>query len=122
MLGRERADAGGGGVRAAGAATPSCTRRRDAVSRERARLFEALGDLPVDADPSQANFVWLSAHGVDGAELADRLRRQGVLVAAGGPLGADDHVRITVRDAPATDRLVRALEIALGDRGRRQPR
>ena len=91
------------------------TRRRDAVSRERTRLFEALKDLPVDADPSQANFLWLSAHGVDGAQLADRLRRQGVLVAAGGPLGADDHVRITVRDTAATDRLLRALEIALGD-------
>jgi len=91
------------------------TRRRDAVSRERARLFQALGDLPVDADPSQANFLWVRAHSMDGAQLADRLRRQGVLVAAGGPLGADDHVRITVRDAPATDRLLRALEIALGE-------
>ena len=90
-------------------------RRRDSVSQERARVFEALSHLPVDADPSQANFIWLSARGVDGAELADRLRRQGVIVAPGGPLGADDHVRITVRDAPATDRLVRALENALGD-------
>jgi histidinol-phosphate aminotransferase len=89
-------------------------RRRDAVSRERARLFEALRDLPVDADPSQANFVWLSARGMEGAQLADRLRRQGVIVAPGGPLGADDHVRITIRDTPATDRLLRALEIALG--------
>ena len=88
-------------------------RRRDAVSRERARLFEALRDLPVDADPSQANFVWLSARGMEGAQLADRLRRQGVIVAPGGPLGADDHVRITIRDTPATDRLLRALEIAL---------
>ena len=90
------------------------TRRRDAVSRERARLSEALQDLPVDADPSQANFLWVKAHEVGGAQLVDRLRRQGVLVAAGGPLGADDHVRITVRDAAATDRLLRALEIALG--------
>ncbi|HEU0024538.1 MAG TPA: aminotransferase class I/II-fold pyridoxal phosphate-dependent enzyme [Thermoleophilaceae bacterium] len=92
-------------------------RRRDAVLRERARLFEALRALPVEADPSQANFIWLAARGVNGAELAERLRRQGVIVAAGGPLGADDHVRITVRDAPATDRLVRALENALGDPG-----
>ncbi len=92
------------------------TRRRETVSLERARLLEALRDLKVDAEPSQANFIWLSARGVEGADLADRLRRQGVIVAAGGPLGADDHVRATVRDAPATDRLMRALEIALGPR------
>jgi histidinol-phosphate aminotransferase len=90
-------------------------RRRDAVSRERARLFEALRKLPVDADPSHANFVWLSARGMDGAELTTRLLRQGVIVAAGGPLGADDHVRITIRDEPATDRLLRALENALAE-------
>jgi histidinol-phosphate aminotransferase len=89
-------------------------RRRESVSLERARLLAALRDLKVDADASQANFVWLSARGVEGADLADRLRRQGVIVAAGGPLGADDHVRATVRDAPATDRLMRALENALG--------
>jgi histidinol-phosphate aminotransferase len=88
-------------------------RRREAVSRERDRLFEALRDLPVDADRSQANFVWLKARDVDGAELTTRLLRRGVIVAPGGPLGADDHIRITVRDAPATDRLVRALENAL---------
>ena len=88
-------------------------RRRDSVSRQRTRLFEVLDDLPVDASPSQANFVWMRAHGISGAELADRLRRQGVLVAPGGPLGADDHVRITIRDERATDRLVRALAIAL---------
>ncbi len=89
-------------------------RRRESVSLERARLLEALRALKVDADPSQANFIWLSAKGVEGADLANRLRRQGVIVAAGGPLGADDHVRATVRDAPATDRLMRALENALG--------
>jgi histidinol-phosphate aminotransferase len=92
------------------------TRRRETVSLERARLLAALRDLKVDAEPSQANFIWLSARGVEGADLADRLRRQGVIVAAGGPLGADDHVRATVRDAPATDRLMRALENALGPR------
>jgi histidinol-phosphate aminotransferase len=90
-------------------------RRREAVSRERERLLAALGDLGVHANESQANFIWLRAPGVSGAELADRLRRQGVIVAPGGPLGTDDHVRATVRDEPATDRLVRALGNALGD-------
>jgi histidinol-phosphate aminotransferase len=88
-------------------------RRRQAVSRERARLLDGLAELPVDVSPSQANFVWLSARGMSGDELAHGLRRQGVIVAPGGPLGADDHIRATVRDAAATDRLLRALEVAL---------
>ncbi len=86
--------------------------RRQAVSRERARLLDALAELPVDVSPTQANFVWLAARGMSGDQLAHSLRRQGVIVAAGGPLGADDHVRATVRDAAATDRLLRALKVA----------
>jgi len=93
---------------------PELARRREAVSRERRRLFDALAELPVEAEPSQANFVWMKARGMDGAELTRRLFEQGVIVAPGGPLGADDHVRITIRDTPATDRLVRALQNLLG--------
>jgi histidinol-phosphate aminotransferase len=89
-------------------------RRRSAVARERTRLFAGLRGLPVDAGDSQANFVWLSANGIAGADLAERLGRQGVIVAPGGPLGADDHVRVTVRHGAATDRLLRALGSALG--------
>ncbi|HEX2414038.1 MAG TPA: aminotransferase class I/II-fold pyridoxal phosphate-dependent enzyme [Thermoleophilaceae bacterium] len=89
-------------------------RRRGAVARERARLLDGLREMAIDAAPSQANFIWLAADGITGALLAQRLRDQGVIVAPGGPLGADDHVRATVRDEAATDRLVRALEIALG--------
>jgi histidinol-phosphate/aromatic aminotransferase/cobyric acid decarboxylase-like protein len=69
----------------------------------------------VEAEPSQANFVWMKARGMDGAELSRRLLEQGVIVAPGGPLGADDHVRVTVRDTPATDRLVRALQNLLDE-------
>ena len=36
-----------------------------------------------------------------------------MIVAPGGPLGADDHVRAAVRDAAATDRLVRAYRAAV---------
>jgi histidinol-phosphate aminotransferase len=90
-------------------------RRRQSVLRERARLLEGLRELPVDAGDSQANFVWLRARDLSGAQLADRLRRQGVIVAPGGPLGADDHVRITVRNASATDRLLSAIAAACAD-------
>jgi hypothetical protein len=36
-----------------------------------------------------------------------------VLVAPGGPLGADDHVRASVRNSGATDRLLEALRRAV---------
>ena len=89
-------------------------RRRSTVIRERSRLLDALRELPVETTESQTNFVWLAAEGRSGAELAARLRQEGVIVAPGGPLGADDHVRATVLDAAATDRLLAALRKALG--------
>jgi histidinol-phosphate aminotransferase len=91
-------------------------RRRALVWGERRRLLDAFHDLPVDAADSQANFVWLTAAGLSGAELAGRLERAGVIVAPGGPLGADDHVRATIRSASATDRLLDALAKATGTR------
>jgi histidinol-phosphate aminotransferase len=89
-------------------------RRRRAVSRERARVTEGLSALGADVHPSQANFVWVQAPGLSGDALAQGLRRQGVIVAAGGPLGADDHVRAAVLGEAATDRLVRAYASATG--------
>ena len=47
---------------------------------------------------------------MSGAMLASRLENEGVIVAPGGPLGADDHVRVSVRGAAASERLVAALE------------
>jgi histidinol-phosphate aminotransferase len=84
-------------------------RRRTSVIEERARLLAGLRELGVEADDSQANIVWLAVEGLTGAALWSRLRREGVIVAAGGPLGADDHVRATVRDTAATERLLAAL-------------
>ena len=94
---------------------PEIERRRSMVIEQRARLLHALHDMPVDAPESQANFVWLHAPELSGAELAGRLERAGVLVAPGGPLGADDHVRAAVRGAAATERLLSALGQALGE-------
>jgi histidinol-phosphate aminotransferase len=85
-------------------------RRRRAVSRERARLTEGLRALGADVADSQANFVWVQAQGLSGDALAVALRRQGVVVAPGGPLGADDHVRIGVLNEAATTRVLRAYE------------
>jgi histidinol-phosphate aminotransferase len=87
-------------------------RRRRTVSRERARVVEGLRQLGADVSRSQANFVWVRAPGMTGDALAQALRRQGVIVAPGGPLGAEDHIRAAVLHQAATDRLIRAYETA----------
>jgi len=84
-------------------------RRRELVIEQRGRIERELHDLPVDAPESQANFVWLHAGGLTGSQLAGHLRNEGVTVAPGGPLGADDHVRASIRGAVATERLLAAL-------------
>jgi histidinol-phosphate aminotransferase len=85
-------------------------RRRNLVIEQRKRVLGAIPRLPVDAHPSQANFVWLRAGGMSGAMLASRLENEGVIVSPGGPLGADDHVRASIRGGAAAERLVAALE------------
>ena len=57
---------------------------------------------------SQANFLWIRVRDLSGDELANALRKQGVIVAPGGPLGEDHHIRAAVRNEPATKRLLRA--------------
>jgi histidinol-phosphate/aromatic aminotransferase/cobyric acid decarboxylase-like protein len=57
------------------------------------------------------------APGLTGDALAQALRRQGVIVAPGGPLGADDHVRAAVLNEGATNRLLRAYRNAVGASG-----
>jgi histidinol-phosphate aminotransferase len=83
--------------------------RRTTVIAERARLFERLHELPVDAAPSEANVVWLRALGLSGAELTERMRRAGVLVMPGDLVGDEHHVRASIHGSRATDRLLEAL-------------
>jgi histidinol-phosphate aminotransferase len=88
-------------------------RRTRRVATERSRLLGELRERPVEVLPSQANVLWISAAAMDGAELAARLGRQRVIVRAGGPLGDARHVRVAIQDKLATDRFLRALELAL---------
>jgi histidinol-phosphate aminotransferase len=92
---------------------PEVERRRVTVIQERGRVLKALRDLPVAVSDSQANFVWIAAEGMSGSLLASRMREEGVIVAPGGPLGADDHVRAAIRDPASSGRLLSALEKAL---------
>src|SRR5436305_6687094 len=94
-------------------------RRRDLVVSQRNRVLRELHELPVDAPESEANFVWLHAAGLTGAQLAAGMEQARVIVAPGGPLGADDHVRASIRGTAATDRLLRALREATGTDGSR---
>jgi histidinol-phosphate aminotransferase len=84
-------------------------RRRALVVEQRGRVLRALHDMPVDAPDSQANFVWLRAPGLSGAQLAGGLERSGVIVAHGGALGDEDHVRAAIRGGAAAERLLAAL-------------
>jgi histidinol-phosphate aminotransferase len=90
------------------------TRRREDVIAERHRLMQGLAALRIEAPLSQANFVWMKAPGLTGEELANRLEQNRVLVAHGGPLGDEQHVRAAVRSQATTDRLLWAVEQALG--------
>jgi histidinol-phosphate aminotransferase len=83
------------------------------VCEERTRLTAGLRERDFEVADSQANFLWIAHPELDGGELATRLGRAGVLVAAGAPLGEPRHVRIALRNAAATDRLLSAIDKAL---------
>jgi histidinol-phosphate aminotransferase len=86
------------------------------IAANRAVLTSTARELGYELPDSQANVLWLSLDGVDGAELSGRLEHAHVIVASGGPLGDPAHVRMTVpaRDEHMT-RAVRALELARGE-------
>lgn len=96
---------------------PLVAGRRAAVIAERRRVADALPALGVDAAESQANFLWLSARGLGGADLSARLARSRVQVALGAPWGDENHVRATIQSPGASERLLRALEGAAGPGG-----
>jgi histidinol-phosphate aminotransferase len=83
------------------------------VHRERPRLTAGLRERGFEVTDSQANFLWVAYPSLEGGELAARLARAGVLVAAGGALGEPRHVRIGIRSSLASERLLAAADKAL---------
>ncbi|MGH2865813.1 MAG: aminotransferase class I/II-fold pyridoxal phosphate-dependent enzyme, partial [Solirubrobacteraceae bacterium] len=83
------------------------------IREERPRLIAGLRERGFEVSDSQANFVWGAHPGVSGAELAVKLERAGILVAAGDALGEPGRTRIAIHSAAATDRLLNALENVL---------
>ncbi len=88
-------------------------RRCRVAAEQRAALTQELRQRGLEVSDSQANFLWVAHPQIPGGELSARLSESGVLVAAGAPLGEPGHVRITVRDRAATERLLSALDAAL---------
>ncbi len=80
------------------------------VAVERARLTAALRRRDFEVADSQANFLWVAHPTLEGDELAARLARAGVLVAAGAALGESRHVRIGICNPAASDRLLTAID------------
>jgi histidinol-phosphate aminotransferase len=88
--------------------------RTATVAEQRTRLRSELASLPLElGPPSEANLLWLAAEGIDGAELSGRLAQSGVIVRAGGTLGDPQRIRVAIQDSAASDRLLRALGVAL---------
>jgi len=85
-------------------------RRARTVAGERDALTRRLRSLGLDVTDSEANVLWVAAPGLDGPALHEALAGSQIAVMAGTRLGDREHVRITVHDARASDRLVRALE------------
>lgn len=88
-------------------------RRTQIVRAERPLLTQALRERDFEVTDSQANFLWAAHPSLEGGELAARLARAGVLVAAGAALGEPHHVRIAIRDRAASSRLLSAVDKTL---------
>jgi histidinol-phosphate aminotransferase len=88
---------------------PVLARRRATTRRERDRLSAALHGTPLSFPPTAAPFVWLSSDGHSGREIAEHLAVRRIKVAPGEQWGDERHVRATLRDVAATDRLIAAL-------------
>jgi histidinol-phosphate aminotransferase len=83
------------------------------LSKERASLITALRQRNFEVSDSQANFLWVAHPDLDGGELAARLARSGILVAAGDALGEPRHLRVAIRDEATSTRLLNAIDRAL---------
>ena len=88
-------------------------RRVRRVADERPLLEAALRERDFDVTESQANFVWMAHPELTGGELAALLARSGILVAEGAALGEHRHVRVSIRDASTSERLLTAIDKAL---------
>ena len=102
---------------AAQAAAFEALNHQDEVARrvernlaERIGLEDGLRELGLAPAQSQANFVWFDlGDGREEAEVMQGLAQRGVLVRAGGSLGRDGALRVTVGTQAENERFLEAL-------------
>jgi histidinol-phosphate aminotransferase len=86
------------------------TRRVERNLAERIGLEEGLRELGIEPADSQANFVWFDlGEDRDEPEIVRGLAQRGVLVRAGGSLGRDGALRVTVGTQAENERFLEAL-------------
>jgi histidinol-phosphate aminotransferase len=83
--------------------------RRAQAAAERERLAAALAGTPLHFPAGHGPLVWLGSHEHDGRRLASHLASSRIAVMPGTAWGDEAHVRLTLRDAAGTDRLLAAL-------------
>jgi histidinol-phosphate aminotransferase len=90
------------------------TRRVERNLAERMALEESLRELGLATAESQANFVWFDL-GEERSEsdVMRGLAERGILVRAGGALGRDGALRVTVGTQPENERFLEALAALL---------
>ena len=90
------------------------TRRVERNLAERISLTDGLRELGIEAAASQANFVWfdLGEERVE-AEVMRGLAERGILVRAGGALGREGALRVTVGTQAENERFLETLAALL---------
>src|SRR3954447_5247117 len=83
--------------------------RVEHARRAREFLRETLAGAGLDPQASQTNFVYADVPGGDGAGLAERLLREGVIVRALGGFGAPGAIRVTTGSDEENEVFAQAL-------------
>src|SRR6185503_1160306 len=90
------------------------TRRVERNLAERVGLEDGLRELGIEPADSQANFVWFDlGEGREEPEIVRGLAERGVIVRAGGALGREGALRVTVGTQAENERFIEALRALL---------
>jgi histidinol-phosphate/aromatic aminotransferase/cobyric acid decarboxylase-like protein len=88
----------------------SVARRRAAIAAARADFARALEGTSFSFADGVGPLVWLGSSRHDGRAIASALAAKRITVMPGSAWGDEAHVRLTLRDRAATDRLLAALD------------
>ncbi len=93
---------------------PEMEARVARISEERGRVAAALGDLPVDSWPSDANFILFRPRGRDATEVWQSLLDHSILIRNCASWdGLRGCLRVTIGTADENDRFLQALKESL---------